>query len=176
MNPGHQPFKWSEASLTRGIVRNFFGNAVLAIPCCGWTGHEADLLVVTRDLRLIDVEMKISRSDLLADPKKDKWWHRRPWSRRRAEPVMREWPPKIWKHYYVMPRSIWDAKLMEKLPEHSGVLLASVSRTGWMSFESVRRVKPDRGAYRLNAHEVLDLARLTGLRFNDALLKLEAFQ
>lgn len=164
---------WTEASLTKALVRQFFGNAVLAIPCCGWAGHEADLLVVTKDLRLIDVEMKISRSDFKADAKKAKWWHTRTWARSKAaEPLMREWPPKIWKHYYLMPHEVWDDQLLAAAPPNSGILLAHGSPKA-ASVYARRRSKPNKDAERLAPNEVIDLARLAGLRLWDALERLE---
>ena len=42
-------------------------DALVMVPNCYWTGDECDLLVVRNDLRLVDVEVKISRSDLKAD-------------------------------------------------------------------------------------------------------------
>jgi len=171
-----KPNTWSEATLTKALVRSFFHNAVLAVPCCGWTGHEADLLVVTKDLRLIDVEMKISRSDFKADAKKDKWWHSRPWSRSKAATrLMRDWPPKVWKHYYLMPQAIWTAELLEHAPANSGILLAHGSPHA-CSVSAKRRSKPDKDAYRLQPHEVIDLARLAGLRLWDALERIDGLQ
>ncbi|UNA00859.1 MmcB family DNA repair protein [Edwardsiella phage vB_EpM_ZHS] len=165
--------QWTEANLTQALVRGFFKSAVLAVPCCGWYGHEADLLVVTKDLRLIDVEMKISRADLKADVKKDKWWYRRAWARSRPmEPLKRDWPPRVWKHYYLMPRAIWTPELLEGLPETSGVLLAHGSR----SIECYRRAMPSREAERLGSHEVIDIARLAGLRLWDALERIDRLQ
>jgi len=164
---------WTEASLTRALVHNFFQRSVLAVPCCGWTGHEADLLVITKDLRLIDVEMKISRADLKADAKKDKWWQTRTWARSRpAEPLRRDWPPKIWKHYYLMPQEIWTPELAELLPEASGILTAY----GANCIRVERKATPQRDAERLGSHEVIDLARLAGLRLWDALERIDRLQ
>jgi len=172
-----KPMPWSEASLTKALVRQFFQNSVLAVPCCGWTGHEADLLVVSKDCRLIDVEMKISRSDFKADAKKDKWWRERPWSRSRrpSEPSPREWPPKIWKHYYLIPTEVWTPELAAFVPAASGILLASGS-PGRASIASWRRSKPNRDAEKLLPHEVIDIARLAGLRLWDALERIDRLQ
>lgn len=68
---------WSEHAIARALVRQTFNRKYLVVvPNCNWTGHECDLLVVTENLRIIDVEIKISRADLKADAKKEKWWHR----------------------------------------------------------------------------------------------------
>ena len=64
---------WSEQLIARTLARQTFEKKNLVIvPNCNWTGNECDLLVVTPDLRIIDVEVKISRSDLKADTKKNK--------------------------------------------------------------------------------------------------------
>lgn len=174
MSPSHQP-KWTEASLTRGLVRSFFNRAVLAIPCCTWTGHEADVLVVTKDCRLIDVEVKISRADLLADAKKEKWWLRRPWYRSRTRPGRQrqeqrlDWPPRVWKHYYLMPADIWKAELADQINPTSGILLAQGSPKAPQVF-AARKAKPNKDADVLLPRECIDLARLAGLRLWDALL------
>lgn len=165
------PQKWTEARIGRAIVHgDLFHRAVLAVPCCGWTGHECDLLVVEKGLRIIDVEVKISRSDLKADLKKDKWWQNRPWSRSNAVPggVRRDWPPRVWKHYYALPVDIWKPELLEFLPATSGVIL--LGRQGATDVMHLRRrAHPNRDAQKLLPHECIDLARLAGLRMWDAL-------
>lgn len=174
--------KWTEAGVARAVLRTAFKGNVLAVPCCGWTGHEADLLVVTRDLRLIDVEVKISRADLKADLQKEKWWSGRRWSRRAgggleiSEPgERREWPPKVWKHYYVLPESVWAPSLEPTVPAASGILLVrgdSPARGGRLVVQ--RNAVPQKGAGRISAADAVDIARLAGLRMWDALDRLEA--
>lgn len=64
-------FKWSERKIASFISTIFFKRDYLCvIDNCQFTGHECDMLGVTKDLRLIDIEIKISRSDLKADIKK----------------------------------------------------------------------------------------------------------
>lgn len=163
--------KWTEATVGRAVSRQLFQSAALVVPCCGWTGHEADLLVVTKDLRVIDVEIKISRADLKADLAKDKWWHRRPWSRG-AEPLRtrRDWPPKVWKHYYAVPAAVWDDSLLASVPATSGVL--TLGEQGFITCR--RNAKPCRDAQRVSAADAVDIARLANLRMWDALLRLDA--
>jgi len=152
----------------------FAGRSILAVPNCGWTGAEADLLVVDeRTLRLVEVEVKISRADLLADSAKDKWWWHRPWGRTRKQwpRLRREWPDKVWKHYYAMPASIWDDALLPRINEASGILLLSErpgTRTG-VAIRVLRPAKPCREAKPITAGDAIDLARLASLRMWDAL-------
>lgn len=170
--------KWSENQIARSLVRTFLNNkCLMVIPRSGWTGYEADLLGVTPDGRLLDFEIKISRADLKADAKKDKWWQRTwqtadgRWERGRRA---RAWPVKIWKHYYVMPAEIWHEGLAESLGSpNSGVIVLS-QRHGRLCVDVVRRARPAPEAYRLKPQEILDLARHVGLRLWDALARLEA--
>lgn len=174
--------KWTEASVGRTVVHSVFKGAVLAVPCCSWAGHEADLLVITRDLKLIDVEVKISRADLRADLQKDKWWKRRPWSRRNSPLERREWPPKIWKHYYAVPAEIWTPQLFDDIPANSGVMLLHRAYerkrrvTSIGSVEMARKAIPNRQADRISGADAVDIARLASLRMWDALAAKESHE
>lgn len=184
-----QELPWSEARIAKALVHSqLFQRKLLIVPRCHFTGPEADLLAVhTPSLRLIDVEIKISRADLLADPKKDKWWTSK-WEpidptnpasphRKVEERSPRDWPPKIWKHYYAMPAPIWRkgrAALEPKLPPASGVILLGPSHSGALTAWLARRAKPNKTAPSIQAADVMNLARLAGLRMWDALEKLEA--
>jgi hypothetical protein len=175
--------KWSEHTIARAIAAQTLAKkCVVLVDNCNWTGHECDVLAVTTDLRIIDVEVKISRADLKADAKKDKWWHRyytgeyelvtHKWgtSRRPVEAkTLNTHPRKVWKHYYAMPASIWKPELLDCLPSPaSGVLL--LSDTGprmsdqVMRVDCIRRATPAKDAYRIKPEEVMDIARLANLR------------
>lgn len=166
---------WSEHSIGRAVARQLLSRKCLVlVPNCNWTGNECDILGVTTDLRIIDIEVKISRADLRADLKKDKWWYRwdcdidgpDPNNRRR-----REWPRKVWKHYFAMPKEIWTPDLVDRIPAVSGVLL--LTQAGRNVFiECRRRSKPNRDCDRLKPEHVVDVARLANLRMWDALQKL----
>lgn len=182
--------KWSEESIGRALARQTFNRKhLVVVPNCNWTGHEADLLVVPADLRVIDVEVKISRADLKADAKKDKWWHRefrgyepdetvekdgrivRINRRRVYDETARVWPPRVWKHYYVLPKDLWDDALFASLPSPaSGVLLVAEQKSVAMpvAITCVRPPKPNRDADRLTPAAAVDIARLASLRMWDA--------
>lgn len=176
---------WSEHKIAAAMARQTFKrSSIVMVPNCNWTGHECDLLVVTKDLRIIDVEVKISRSDLKADAKKDKWWLREhvgfePILDRRGvnsggsrmvfEHHARPHPPKVWKHYYALPKEIWNEGLLDCLPSpDSGVIALYFGRTGQLYADVVRRAKPAKDAYRLNHQQAVDVARLANLRLWDA--------
>lgn len=177
----HHQLPWSEARIAKALVHSqLFQRKLLIVPRCHFAGAEADLLAVhTPSLRLIDVEIKISRADLLADPKKDKWWHRWGWDMRTGDWANKrrlDWPPKVWKHYYALPADIWrrlkdDDKA--KLPQASGVILLGPDNQGVLIAWLAKRAGPNPKAPSIQAADVMDLARLAGLRMWDALDKLE---
>ena len=161
--------KWSEGLIGRTLARGLFKNKmVLLIRNCYWTGFETDLLGVTQCLRLVDVEIKISRSDLKADKHKDKWWYRPNWKAPK-EPAL--WPRHVWKHYYCLPYDIWTDVLLADIPANSGVLLLVAGRHGEVSYIVRRAAKPNRDAKRLEAVDVINIARLANIRMWEALAK-----
>lgn len=164
---------WSEAIIAKGLAFKLLNRSVLIVPNCGWTGYECDLLVVDKSLRIIDVEVKISRSDLKADAKKDKWYHTRPWSRSNISREPRQWPQKVWKHYYALPKEVWDAKLLPGLNSASGVILLSHDSrySGGLHVDVIRHAKPCKDAKPISPADAIDLARLTSLRLWTALTK-----
>ena len=170
---------WSEHTIARAIsLQTLARKCVVLVDNCNWTGHECDVLGVTVDLRIIDIEVKISRSDLKADAKKDKWWHRQygAWvpGQRHQETIStaREHPSKVWKHYYALPQEIWKPELLDCLPSPaSGVLLLREGKSDFgppIVVTCERRAMPAKDAYRLKPSEVMDIARLANLRMWEA--------
>lgn len=152
----------TEPDIIAGLSRNFFRRRyACVVDHCQWTGHECDLLVVTRDLKIIDVEIKVSRSDFRADKKKDKWWQGLGGGK-----IPVDLPRKVWKHYFVMPHEIFSEDLVEDLPSPKcGILLAH--KRGAMPYPDFTVKRGARGcsqAYRLSGEEVIDVARLATLR------------
>lgn len=172
-------FKWTEHNISRAIAFQFFKRSTVIVPRCHWAGSEADLLVVHKDLRLTDIEIKISRADLKADYGKDKWIDNpiRYWSRRNtpvATPlVKRQWPAKVWKHYYALPSEIWDDSLFTHLPPASGVLLLRKDGRydNGIAIWPKRHARPNRDAKPISAADAIDIARLANLRMWAALSK-----
>jgi hypothetical protein len=174
--------KWTEGIIARTVARQTLASkCVVLVDRCVWTGYECDVLAVTRELRIIDIEVKISRADLKADAKKDKWWHRRSFSNfhigtgrahgPEAPAIRNDWPTRVWKHYYAMPAEIWKPELLDCLPSpKSGVILMREQRGGGAIAvaEVVRRATPNKDADRITAEDVIDIARLANLRMWDA--------
>lgn len=50
---------WNERKIATLLATRFFNNKYLVVvPNCNWTGYECDLLAVTENLRIIDIEIK----------------------------------------------------------------------------------------------------------------------
>lgn len=171
--------KWSERMIARALCLQLLNRkCIVLVPNTTWTGYEADVLGVTTDLRLIDIEVKISRSDFRADAAKDKWWRRMGWAKQGPD-APRLWPHKVWKHYYAMPREIWRPDMIPMAASpNSGILLLSPSNHApddptRLVVHCERRAKPDRNAARLTAEQAVDVARLANLRMWEAYAELE---
>lgn len=169
---------WTARQIGSYLARfTFHRKHLVMVPNCSWPGAECDLLVVTNSLRIIDVEVKISRSDLKADAAKGKWYHDWDWSKdgphyEIARRRKRDYPLRVWKHYYCLPDEIWTPDLIEHLPAVSGVLLLRQARrrdNHGLHVHVERIAKPRRDAERLSAEEAIDIARLASLRMWDAL-------
>lgn len=167
----------TERSIASYLARVIFERKhLLLVPNCKWPGSECDLLAITSNLRVIDIEIKISRADLKADAKKDKWFHQWDWKidgpyndgPRRP----REWPARVWKHYYCLPRAIWKDNLYQHINPVSGLLLIQ-DRDDGILVKVERRAKPDTKADRITAEDAIEIARLASLRMWDAYATLD---
>lgn len=180
---------WSEYSISRALAFQFFNRKYLCVvPNCSWPGSECDLLCVTENLRIIDVEIKISRADLKADAKKEKWWHRLTYSEKCAAGLdpqsddwwgakrAAQWPRRVWKHYYALPKEIWADELLEALPSPTSGVLLLREHHGQVLVDVKRAAKPDRNAEKLSPESVIDIARLASLRMWDSYKDLEAMR
>lgn len=159
--------EWSEGRISYEIGTQIFARkCIVLVDNCNWTGHECDVLGVTMDGRIIDVEIKISRSDLKADRKKDKWWNRRwRWSGMHGPDQLMSHPPKVWKHYYALPAEIWKDELFDALPsKDSGVILLH-SDGNHIYPRIIRRAKTNKDCHILTSNQILDVARLANIRF-----------
>lgn len=182
--------KWTETGIARALAQQHFKRRYLClVPNCNWTGHECDMLAVTENLRIVDVEIKISRADLKADAKKEKWWSRAynwPFISRGSYASYQHGAPapdrrlshpmKVWKHYYAMPAEIWKDELFDSLgsPE-SGVLLLFGDKD-LVRIQVKRRAKPAKGADVLTPAQAIDIARLASLRMWDSYARIEALE
>ena len=159
--------------IQRCVQRDLLKRKAVVIPNCYWAGHEADLLAFTTRGLVIDVEVKLTRADFKADAKKDKWWHT--WYRAAPEQRRpREWPPRVWRHYFVMPAEIWDPKLEAcAASPASGIVTIALAPSGIPKYRVERRCRPNPQARPVDTRDWLELARLANLRMWDALAALD---
>lgn len=164
-------------------MHHLMERAAIVVPNCNWTGSEADLLVVTRDRRLVDIEIKVDRSDFKADGTKSKWQSRYP----RRQPkegtwsdtdFRKLWPEKVWKHYYVVPMSIWDDSLLEFVSPASGIILIDEHEPlrAYSHMRVRRHAKPQRAAPKITEQQAMDIGRLASLRYWDLQMKTDLGQ
>lgn len=181
-----QPIKWSERSIGRAIFRQAFTQKhIVLVPNTYHTGYESDILLVRNDLRLVDIEIKVSRADFKADQHKDKWWKYGPYvdrtdgskdcygrPRQESTRTRREWLIRVWKHYYALPRDIWKDGLEAEISPKSGILLFSVANgdydEGRVHMTVHRQARPRKDAKPIDATEATEVARLCNFRMWDA--------
>lgn len=173
------PARYTEELVAAALARKTFAGSLVVVDRCTWPGHECDLLVVTLSLRVIEVEVKISRADLRADRKKDKWFTWSPGSVVNgtyvAKPAIpREWPRKVWKHYYAVAAPVWKPDLLDAISPRSGVITVDLGSS--RPVEVIRRAQPNRDCTPISAADAVNIARLASLRMWDAYEKLEAIR
>lgn len=172
----------NSVEIGNAMVRQVFqAKALMIVPECYWAGDEADLLVITKNLRVIDVEIKTSRADFRRDANKSKWWHT--WDYRIDGPYSndgpnkrraREWPRRVWKHYFAMPEAIWKPEMAQQIPSPASGVLLLRERHGSYFWRCEHRAKPNPKAAQIDAEDAIDIARLAGLRMWAALKDLQA--
>jgi hypothetical protein len=167
--------QYSEHSISRHLGREKFSGCLMAVDNTYFTGFEADLLVVTKNLRVIDVEIKISRQDLKADRHKDKWKSISntltvtPDGKRRYESVPRAWPRNVWKHYYCIADPIWQDSLLEFVNPMSGVFTIKIDEGGGYRGITVRKkCKPNKANQPITPEGVVQLGHLANIRMHEA--------
>ena len=157
---------WTAREIAKAIAcQAFAGRHLIVLPNTYWPGSETDLLLVRTDLRLVDIEIKISRADLKADAKKSKWFdqpifdpttHTVPYT-------PRSHPRRIWKHYYCVPEKLWKKDLGDCIPPASGVICLRDHPTHpgcWIE----RQAKAAKNAERITPEELCDIARVQSLK------------
>jgi len=177
--------KFNERNIASYLARFIFERKhLLLVPNCSWPGSECDLLAVTPNLRVIDVEIKISRADLRADAKKEKWFEYekyQPGVWPRAKHRI-SYPRRVWKHYYCLPATIWKPELYDCMNSVSGLLLIDdakpresigygatrIPENHGFRIRVERRAKPDTKADKITAENAIDIARLASLRMWDS--------
>ena len=112
--------------------------------------HECDMLIVTKNHYLTEIEIKISLSDLKADFKK-KHQHK---------------DENIKNFYYAFPEEMKE-KAIELIPEEAGILIAIKKEDGiqYREIECYRKPKINKGAKPINDKVLSMIYRLGYLRY-----------
>lgn len=133
-----------EESVARmfGVRENF---AIVPNVSWGLLRHEADILVVRKSGYCIEVEIKVSKSDLKKDSGK-RHGHK-------------DWLNRIKELYFAVPAALHDAA-EEHAPVHAGIIL--IDEEG--SARIQRTAKVDRTARPLTEKEMMQVARLGTMR------------
>lgn len=126
------------------VARYFNSNALVIVPNVSWglLRYEADMLLLTRSGYAWEVEIKVSRADLLRDKKK-KHQHD---------------SPKVKRLWFAIPECLTSS--IDDIPERAGVLV--VDGEGYI--KPVRQPVPNPDARKLSQSEQFQLARLGALR------------
>jgi hypothetical protein len=127
------------------IARWFGIRKYVIVPNVSWgfLPYEADMLILTKSKYVWEVEIKVSRSDLLRDGNK-RHQHN---------------TPKVRKLWFAIPEKLEGC--IEQIPERAGVLV--VDRTGRVTTSS-RSPTANPIARKLSDEECFQLARLGALR------------
>jgi len=125
------------------VARHFNTRVNLIVPNISWGLfiHECDLLIITKNNYAYEVEIKVSKSDLIKDQKK-KHSHNN---------------EKIKKPYFAIPDYL--LKYQEHIPEQAGII--TVAENGHC--EKVREAKV-RNEYKFTDEEKFNVARLGTMR------------
>lgn len=133
-------------------VANYFKPRVnLIVPNVSWafTHYEMDLLVVTQSHYAYEIEIKVSKSDLVNDKKKRHNHNCK----------------KIKFLFFAIPDSLIQYK--EHIPEDAGIIVCSDNYCGGISDTKMYRKPKMRYPYELSLDERYDIARLGYLRMWD---------
>ena len=147
--------KLTTSEMEVAIAKYFGYRTHIVVPNVSWgfTSHECDLLLIRKSGYCFEVEIKRSKTDMLADFKK------------RHKHIDRQ--NRIVQLYYAFPKELLS-NVEELVPKECGIL--TVERyVGWndkwsTSVSMVRDAKRKRGARKLTQKEQLQVARLGTLR------------
>jgi len=115
----------------------------------GWNlKHEADLIVVSKNLWAVEIEIKVSAADLKADAKKEKW--------------LREYDDKISKLIYAVPADLFDL-CKQSVPEFCGIL-AFNENGSLAASRKAKEIPAKKPRRKITEKELISLLRLGCMR------------
>lgn len=131
------------------IAREFNYRNNLIVPCVSWGFdiHECDILICSKAGYLTEIEIKISKSDLLAEKKK----------------AHKHNDNRIKSFYYAVPIEMKDYAI-ELIPENAGLLSARKSESGLVTIKTEKNCIPNKNAKPIEIYEQYKLARLGAIK------------
>ena len=142
------------SDIANAVARNAFPyRRHLLVPKVYWgwgLDYEADLIAVSGNGYATEIEIKISRGDLVRDHLKAK--HQHP-------------DPRISRLYYAMPMPLAESAL-ELLPEEFGVIgVAKLNRYDYGVCKILRKARKRPQAQKLSDQDIRRLMRLAAVKF-----------
>jgi hypothetical protein len=126
---------------------NYRQNLIIPNVSWGFLDHEADLIVISKSNYLIEIEIKVSASDLKKDKNK-KHSHCDRENRIKA----------LW---FVLPEALISH--VNHIPENAGILIVSKNKN-FYRVKTMRSPKPYKKFRKLTDDEILKLYRLASMR------------
>ena len=136
------------------LMRGFNIRANIIVPNVSWglsVGgyilHECDLLVLSKSWYATEIEIKVSKQDLLKDKEK---WHQHQ-------------HPHIRRLFFAVPKELQHTALKE-IPEDAGLIVVDRIIKNRYRIDTVKNAKARKGAKQWQEHEVQQLTRLGTMR------------
>lgn len=132
-------------------LARYFGyrqNIIVPNISFGFNIHECDLLILRKSGHVLEVEIKISRSDLKKDLKK--------------EHCHSDYFNRIKELWFAIPEYLQDSQ--DLVPEQAGIIVVYLSEWGGFYCRTIRDPEVNTSAHKLDATEQLALARLGTMR------------
>lgn len=132
------------------LSRYFNCRLNLIVPNVSWglrdLGHECDMLVIRPSGFAVEVEIKISRGDLIKDAKK--------WHQHKSELIRQLW--------FAIPEPLQHC--VKFIPEHAGILVARKHEEHWIGIDVLRHSPVNKSARSLTPEEILKVSSLGCMR------------
>jgi len=133
------------------VAKHFNPRINLIIPNIWWGlgfTHELDMLIVTPARCAYEVEIKVSKQDLLVDKQKKHCHEDR----------------RIRELYFAVPEKLKDIALQE-IPERAGLFIVNLNSDKWYKrFDIVKRPKLNKHADKITDVEMIKLYHLASMR------------
>lgn len=147
----HKPLNSDD--IARAVVSFLNYRRYVIVPNVSWgiNMHECDLLAINSDHYATEVEIKISRSDLIADKKK---------------PHHQQHHARLRRLMFAIPAHMNRSEVLQHVPQHAGIIVVDHGwKDGLFDCKVVRRGQLNPNAKPWGPTERFELARLGVMRF-----------